>query len=127
MTQLIATSSVRYCRPCAKDVVTRPRVRFAGVGIGLVVLLTVLLIAFSALIGPFIMFMAPVILVAGFAIGPLMALATAPETCPECARELPFASRLEATRENERERIARRAQTNVAGRVAGTSGDMKAA
>ena len=97
MTRLLRSSSARYCRPCQKNVVSTPRVQFAGVGLVGVVLLTLALISFSALIGPFIMFTLPLILVAGFAIGPLVSLVTAPETCPHCARELSFTTRIEAS------------------------------
>jgi hypothetical protein len=119
MTKLIASSSARYCRPCEKNVVARPRARFSGVGLVLVIALTLALISFSALIGPFVMFTLPLILVAGFAIGPLVSLVTAPETCPHCARELPFATRIEATHRGERERVALSTRAR--------SSDMKAA
>jgi hypothetical protein len=123
MTQLLASRSARYCRPCGKDVVARPRARFSGVGLVLVVALTLALIAFSAVIGPFIMFTLPLILAAGFAIGPLVSLVTAPETCPECARELPFRTRLEAT---QLARTTERVRMNRA-RVSRATDDRKAA
>jgi hypothetical protein len=123
----LATSTVRYCRPCQKEVVARARPRFASLGLVLTIALTLALIAFSSLIGPFIMFTVPLILLAGFAIGPLVSLVSTPDTCPECRRELPFATRLEAThRENERERQARTERTPRA-TAAAASGDMKAA
>lgn len=78
----------RYCRPCGRDVTSRPRARLAGVGVVAVVALVLVLIGFSALIGPFIMFTVPFILLAGFAIGPLVGLATAPALCSICGREL---------------------------------------
>lgn len=83
----------RYCRPCGKDVISRPRVRLAGAGIALLVAFLLVFIGFSALIGPFIMFTAPLILVAGFGLAPLATLASEPPSCPECRRELVYRSR----------------------------------
>ncbi len=102
MTNPLRSSAHRYCRPCARGVVPRPRARFAGVGLGLVIALTLALIGFSALIGPFIMFTLPLILVAGFAMGPLVGVLSAPDLCPECGRELRFTSRREAALSEER-------------------------
>jgi hypothetical protein len=51
------------------------------------------MIGVSALIGPFIMFTLPLILIAGLAIGPLVRLASEPPSCSLCHRELIFASR----------------------------------
>lgn len=76
------------CPACDVRSVTRPRPSFAGAGLVLAIVLTLVLIAFSALIGPFIMFTLPFILIAGFAIGPLYGLATAPITCKRCGRAL---------------------------------------
>lgn len=125
MTKLIASSSVRYCRPCGTEVVARPRARFSGVGLALVITLTLVLIAFSSLIGPFIMFTVPLILVAGFAIGPLVSLVTAPDTCPECRRELRFATRTEANHRENGERTVRNARSTSTRAPAGSG--MKAA
>ncbi len=105
----------RFCRPCGRDVTSRPRARLAGVGIGAVIALVLALIGFSALIGPFIMFTVPFILLAGFAIGPLAGLAAAPPLCAECGRELLYATRESA-----------RATAHVARASAGIL-DMKAA
>lgn len=124
MDRLLKTSTVRYCRPCGEDVVARARPRGTGVGLVLVTLSTLALIGFSALIGPFIMFTAPLILLSGFAIGPLVSLIDAPDVCPLCARELRFASRLEATHHaNAKERAVRHSRTTAAR----ATGDMKAA
>jgi hypothetical protein len=73
----------RYCRPCGKDVVSRPRLRLAGPALLAVVALVLVMVGFSALIGPFIMFTAPLILLAGFAIGPLVSLIAEPPSCPD--------------------------------------------
>jgi len=110
-------SEARYCRPCDRDVVSKPRLRLASLGLVGVIALVLALIGFSALIGPFIMFTAPLILVAGFAIGPLVSLVSAPPECPHCHRELVFESRRDATLRTERERT----------RAATPMGDMKAA
>ena len=84
---------LRYCRPCGRDVTSRPRPRLAGLGVAAVVALVLAMIGFSALIGPFIMFTVPFILLAGFAIGPLVGLASAPSVCSICGRELLHRSR----------------------------------
>ncbi len=85
---LLVSTERRFCRHCARIVLTKPRARFASLGITASVALTLALIAFSSLIGPFIMFTVPFILLAGFAIGPLVALASEPPTCSVCHREL---------------------------------------
>lgn len=113
----IVRSETRYCRPCGRQVLSKPRARFAALGVGGTVALVLALIGFSALIGPFIMFTVPFILAAGFAIGPLVSLATEPPACPHCHRELVYASRDELVRRIERARP--RASIAV--------GDMKAA
>lgn len=95
-------TDARYCRPCDRDVVSKPRLRFAGLGIASIALLVLVLIGFSALIGPFIMFTVPFILLAGFAIGPMVSLATAPPECPHCHRELIYVSRPHRARRIER-------------------------
>jgi hypothetical protein len=92
----------RWCRSCDRQVESKPRFRLAGLGIGATTALVLVMVGFSALIGPFIMFTAPLILVAGFALGPLARLATEPPSCPHCHRELIFLSRPETSR-----RIAR--------------------
>lgn len=109
-------SESRFCRSCDRQVNSKPRVRFAPLGIAFVTALVLAMIGFSALIGPFIMFTVPLILIAGFAIGPLVALANEPPTCPHCERELVYASRNEVMRKIERAQ-PRRAPV----------GDMKAA
>lgn len=78
--------------------------RLAGLGVVATTALVLAMIGFSALIGPFIMFTVPLILVAGFAIGPLVALASEPPSCPHCRRELVYASREDASRRAERAR-----------------------
>jgi hypothetical protein len=110
-------SDARYCRPCDRRVVSRPRPRFAGLGIAGTVALVLVLVGFSALIGPFIMFAVPLILAAGFALGPLAALASEPPSCPHCRRELIFGSR--------RESLLRAERTRAHGTA--PVGDMKAA
>jgi hypothetical protein len=92
----------RWCRSCDRQVDSKPRLRLAGLGIAATTALVLVMVGFSALIGPFIMFTAPLILIAGFALGPLASLASEPPSCPHCHRELLFASRPVATR-----RIAR--------------------
>lgn len=107
----------RYCRPCGQDVVSKPRLRVAGLGLVAVVVLVLAMIGFSALIGPFIMFTVPLILAAGFAIGPLVRLVSEPPSCPLCHRELIFASRRDVALRAERARPHQAAPV----------GDMKAA
>jgi hypothetical protein len=84
----IPTDPRFVCRPCARAVTPLPRPRGTGIALVAVVALVLAMIGFSALIGPFIMFTLPLILVAGFAIGPLVGLLSAPHLCPHCRREV---------------------------------------
>lgn len=98
------SSESRFCRSCDRQVTSKPRLRFAPLAIVMVTALVLVMVGFSALIGPFIMFTVPLIMIAGFAIGPLVAIANEPPTCPHCERELVYASRNEVMRKIERTR-----------------------
>jgi len=71
LSSLVSSSSVSGTR---LEHVVRPRARWARVGLVAATLVVLVAIFAASLIGPFIMFAAPLILVLGSALGPLHAI-----------------------------------------------------